>query len=117
MNASITLAVLVTLIFALLGTAKIMALPPMRELAAEAGFSVDAYRSIGVLEVAGAVGVALGLAVPLLGRVAAAGLLLLLAGALITHVRQGHEPRKYAPVIVCGVLVAGYLAALNGAIA
>ena len=69
MNASITLAVLVTLIFALLG------------------------------------------------RVAAVGLLLLLAGALITHIRQGDGPRKYAPVIVCGVLVAGYLAALNGAIA
>lgn len=117
MNASITLAALVTLIFALLGTAKIMAVPPMRYLASEAGFSVDAYRSIGVLEVAGAVGVALGLAVPLLGRVAAAGLLLLLAGALITHIRQGDGPRKYAPVIVCGVLVAGYLAALNGAIA
>jgi uncharacterized membrane protein YphA (DoxX/SURF4 family) len=117
MNASITLAVLVTLIFALLGTAKIMAVPPMRYLASEAGFSVDAYRGIGVLEVAGAVGVALGLAVPLLGRAAAVGLLLLLAGALITHIRQGDGPRKYAPVIVCGVLVAGYLAALNGAIA
>jgi uncharacterized membrane protein YphA (DoxX/SURF4 family) len=117
MNASITLAVLVTLIFALLGTAKIMAVPPMRYLASEAGFSVDAYRGIGVMEVAGAVGVALGLAVPLLGRVAAVGLLLLLAGALITHIRQGDGPRKYAPVIVCGVLVAGYLAALNGAIA
>ena len=117
MNASITLAVLVTLIFALLGTAKIMAVPPMRYLASEAGFSVDAYRGIGVLEVAGAVGVALGLAVPLLGRVAAVGLLLLLAGALITHIRQGDGPRKYAPVIVCGVLVGGYLAALNGAIA
>jgi uncharacterized membrane protein YphA (DoxX/SURF4 family) len=117
MNASITLAVLVTLIFGLLGTAKIMAVPPMRYLASEAGFSVDAYRGIGVLEVAGAVGVALGLAVPLLGRVAAVGLLLLLAGALITHIRQGDGPRKYAPVIVCGVLVAGYLAALNGAIA
>jgi uncharacterized membrane protein YphA (DoxX/SURF4 family) len=117
MNASITLAVLVTLIFALLGTAKIMAVPPMRYLASEAGFSVDAYRGIGVLEVAGAVGVALGLAVPLLGRVAAVGLLLLLAGALITHIRQGDGPRKYTPVIVCGVLVAGYLAALNGAIA
>ena len=117
MNASITLAVLITLIFGLLGTAKIMAVPPMRYLASEAGFSVDAYRGIGVLEVAGAVGVALGLAVPLLGRVAAVGLLLLLAGALITHIRQGDGPRKYAPVIVCGVLVAGYLAALNGAIA
>jgi len=117
MNASITLAVVVTLICALLGTAKIMAVPPISYLASEAGFSVDAYRGIGVLEVAGAVGVALGLAVPLLGRVAAVGLLLLLAGALITHIRQGDGPRKYAPVIVCGVLVAGYLAALNGAIA
>ena len=118
MNASIALAVLVAVIFTLLGTAKIMALPPMRRRAAEAGFSVDAYRSIGVLEVAGAVGVALGLAVPLLGGVAAAGLLLLLAGAVITHLRARTTGRaKYAPVIVCGVLVAGYLAALNGAIA
>ena len=87
----------------------------MRDLAAEAGFSVDAYRRIGALEVAGAVGVALGLAVPLLGRLAAAGLLLLLAGALVTHVRKDTGPRKYAPAIVCGVLVAGYLAALGGA--
>jgi len=55
--------------------------------------------------------------VPLLGGVAAAGLLLLLAGALITHVWQGHGPRKYAPVIVCGVLVVGYFAALSGAVA
>lgn len=117
MDPSIALAVLVTLIFALLGTAKIMALPPMRELASEAGFSVEAYRRIGVLEVAGAAGVALGLALPLLGGVAATGLLLLLVGALITHVRQGHGLRRYAPAVGCAVLVAGYLAALSGAIA
>jgi hypothetical protein len=90
MDASITLAVLVPLIFALLGTAKIMPLQPMRELASEAGFSVDAYRRIGVPEV---------------------------AGALIAHVRQGHGPRKYAPPVGCGGLVAGYLAPLSGAIA
>ena len=87
MNASITLAVLVTLIFALLGTAKILALPPMRALAAEAGSPSTPTAASASLEVAGAVGVALGLAVPLLGRVAAAGLLLLLAGALVTHLR------------------------------
>ena len=117
MNTSITLAALVTLIFALLGTAKIMAVPPMRHLAAEAGFSVDAYRRIGVLEVAGAVGVALGLAVPPLGILAGGGLLALLAGAIATHLRHGDGIREIAPALVCALLVAGYLAALSGAIA
>jgi hypothetical protein len=112
MNPSIALAALVVPIFALLGTAKILALPQMRQLASEAGFSVDAYRRIGALELAGAVGVAVGTAVPLLGRLAGAGLLLLLAGAIVTHVCKGDEPRKYASAIVCAVLVAGYLATL-----
>ena len=112
MNPTMILAALVTLIFTLLGTAKILAVPPMRHLAGEVGLSVDAYRRLGVLEVAGAVGVAVGLAVPLLGGLAATGLLLLLAGALTTHIRLGHRPQKYAPAIVCALLVAGYLAAL-----
>jgi hypothetical protein len=113
MNPTIVLAALVTLIFMLLGTAKILAVAPMRQLAGEVGFSVDAYRRLGVLEVAGAIGVAVGPTVPLLGGLAATGLLLLLAGALITHVRFGHRPEKYASSIVCGLLVAGYLAALS----
>ena len=113
MNPTIVLAALVTSIFTLLGTAKILAVPPMRHLASEVGFSVDAYRRVGVLEVAGAIGVAVGLAVPLLGGLAATGLLLLLAGALITHVRLGDGLQKYAPVIVCGLLVVGYLVALT----
>jgi uncharacterized membrane protein YphA (DoxX/SURF4 family) len=117
MTALLTLAVLICFIFALLGTAKILALPPARQLAAEVGMSVDAYRGIGALELAGSVGVALGLVVPALGRVAAAGLLLLLAGAVITHVRNGHQPAKYAPALVCALLVASYLIALNGATA
>ena len=112
MNPSVTLTVLVTLIFALLGAAKILALPRMRELATEAGFSVDAYRRIGVLEVAGAIGVALGPALPPLGVLAAAGLLALLAGAIATHLRHRDGIREIAPALVCALLVAGYLAAL-----
>ena len=117
MNPSITLAIPVTLIFALLGTAKILALTPMRQLATDAGFSVDAYRRIGGLELAGALGVAVGVAVPLVGVLAGVGLLLLLVGALVNHVRSGDKPNKYIPAIVCVVLVAGYLAALSGSIA
>ena len=48
---------LVAVVFVALGAAKILAAAPMRGRAAHAGFSVDAYRRIGVLEIAGAVGV------------------------------------------------------------
>lgn len=109
---AIALAAVITLIFALLGTAKVLALPPMRALATEAGFSVRAYRGLGVLELAGAAGVALGLLVPVIGGLAGAGLLLLLAGAVINHVRNGDGPRKLAPALMCAVLVAGYLVVL-----
>ncbi|WP_346533273.1 DoxX family protein [Micromonospora sp. DPT] len=108
--AAAILAVLLALIFLALGTAKILALPRMRELATEAGFSVAAYRRLGVLEVAGAVGLLIGLTEPLIGALAGAGLLLLLAGALVVHLRKGDGPQKYAPAVVCGLLLAAYLA-------
>jgi hypothetical protein len=114
MILSLALACVIALIFAVLGVAKILALPAMRELAVRSGFSTAAYRRIGVLEVAGAAGVALGLVVPLFGALAGAGLLLLLAGALTTHVRNHDALRARAPAMVCAVLVAGYLAALFG---
>lgn len=40
-----------------------MAVPPIRQRAAHLGFSTTAYRRIGALEVAGAAGVLVGLAV------------------------------------------------------
>ena len=112
MILSIALASVVALVFAVLGVAKILAVPRMREMAAHAGFSVAAYRRIGVLEVAGAIGVALGPIVRLFGGLAGAGLLLLLAGALTTHARNHDTARAVIPAVVCTLLVAGYLAAL-----
>lgn len=107
--ASAILAVLLALIFSALGAAKILALQPMRALAAEAGFSVPAYRRIGLLEVAAVIGLLIGLFQPLIGVLAGAGLLLLLGGAVVVHLRKGDGPRKYAPALVCGLLVATYL--------
>ncbi|TCO28033.1 DoxX-like protein [Kribbella steppae] len=72
-------AALIAVPFAVLGTSKIRAVPSMQARAAQVGFSVGAYQRIGVLEVAGAAGVMLGLAMPPLGLLAAAGLLLLVA--------------------------------------
>lgn len=114
MILSLALAGAVALIFAALGAAKLLALAPMREAAAESGFSTTAYRGIGLLEVAGAAGVALGPVVPLFGGLAGAGLLLLLGGAVVTHGRNRDAAAKLVPAVVCAVLVAGYLAALFG---
>ncbi|MEU0531613.1 DoxX family protein [Amycolatopsis tolypomycina] len=109
----IVLSVLVAAVFLLTGAAKLFALAPMRERAAHAGFSVTAYRGIGALEIAGAAGVLLGLSVPLLGALAGAGLLLLLVGALVTHVRSRDRGRDLVPAVVCAGLVAGYLVVLG----
>lgn len=114
MILSVALACVIALIFAVLGVAKIAAVPAMREMAAHASFSVAAYRRIGVLEVAGAIGVGLGPAVRLFGGLAGAGLLVLLAGALATHVRNHDVARALVPAVACALLVAGYLAALFG---
>ncbi|MGW1894060.1 DoxX family protein [Streptomyces sp. NPDC002004] len=112
MSLSAAPACLIALIFALLGVAKILALGPMPELAAHAGFTTTAYRVIGALELAAAVGVALGPVVPLCGGMAALGLLMLLAGAVTTHVRKGDELPKLVPAVACAALVAWYLVLL-----
>jgi uncharacterized membrane protein YphA (DoxX/SURF4 family) len=113
--APAVLAVLLALIFFTLGTAKVVAVQPMRERAAEVGFSTMAYRRIGLLEVAGAIGLLLGAVEPLIGALAGTGLLLLLGGAVLAHLRNGDSPKKFAPAVICGVLVAAYLVALLAA--
>lgn len=109
---AVVIAAAVAAIFVTLGAAKILALAPMLALAAKAGFSVRAYRGIGVLEVAGATGVALGPVVPLFGVLAGAGLLALLTGALVIHARNRDQARDMAPAVVCVMLVAAYLVVL-----
>ncbi|HEX8870832.1 MAG TPA: DoxX family protein [Lentzea sp.] len=109
---TVAFAIVVAVVFAALGTAKVLALPKARELATHSGFSVTAYRGIGALELAGATGVLLGLAFPLMGGLAGAGLLLLLAGAVITHLRNQHTLQQSAPAVVCALLVIGYLVVL-----
>jgi len=104
------LAVVLAVFFLGLGTAKLLAVAPMREAAAHFGLSANAYRSIGALEIAGAVGLLLGLALHLLGALAGVGLLLLLGGALVSHIRVGDRLQDASAVIVVGLLVVIMLA-------
>jgi uncharacterized membrane protein YphA (DoxX/SURF4 family) len=110
MNSSTILAASLAAIFVAFGTAKLLALPSMQTRAAHVGFTVDAYRGIGALEVAGAIGLLVGAAVPLLRALAALGLLLLLMGAVATHLRVKDGIREAVPALVLGVLLAILLA-------
>jgi hypothetical protein len=112
MTASNVLVGLIVVVCALLGTAKVSAVPAMRERASHVGFSVSEYRRIGVLELLAAAGLLVGLAVPAIGVLAACGLLLLLGGALATHVRQGDGAAEVAPAAVVALLVVAYLVAI-----
>jgi hypothetical protein len=53
----------------------------------KAGVPQSWLRSLGALKTAGALGLLVGLGVPLLGVVAAVGLVLFFAGAIVTHLR------------------------------
>lgn len=108
------LAGILVVAFAALGSAKLVAVPAMRAKAEHVGFSVAAYRRIGLLEVLAVVGLLVGAFVPVIGALAAAGLLLLLGGALVAHLRNGDSLRETAPAVVLGLVTLCYLLVMVG---
>lgn len=115
-TASLVSAICLAVVYLLLGVGKISATAPMRERAAHVGMSVSTYRGIGALEVAGAVGLLIGGLVPAVGAAAGTGLLLLMVGAVVTHLRNGDGLRAMMPALLVGVLIVAYLAVLIGSI-
>lgn len=98
------LSILLALAFVAAGGAKVaLAGPPPVELRGM-GLQDQAIRGIGGLEVAGALGLLIGLGVGVLGGFAALGLTVLMVGAVVFHVRQADPPPKYAPAAVLGLL-------------
>jgi hypothetical protein len=114
MTLTAILAGLLVLAFAVLGSAKLAAVPAMRAKAAHVGFSVAAYRRIGLLEVLGVLGLLVGAVVPGVGALAGAGLLLLLGGAVVAHLRNGDGLREIAPALILGLLTLVYLLLIAG---
>ena len=108
------LAGLMVVGFAAAGSAKLAAVPAMRAKAEHVGFSVAAYRRIGLLEVLAVVGLLVGAFVPLIGALAAAGLLMLLGGALVAHLRNGDGLRDIGPAVVLGLVTLSYLLSVVG---
>ena len=114
MTPTTILAALLIVAFAAAGTAKLAAVPAMRARAEHVGFSVAAYRRIGLLEVLAVLGLLVGAFIPVVGALAAVGLLMLLGGALVTHLRNGDGLREIAPAVVLGLATLGYLLLVVG---
>jgi hypothetical protein len=114
MSLTPILAGLLVVAFAALGSAKLAAVPAMRTRAEHVGFSVSAYRRIGLLEVLAVFGLLVGAFVPLIGALAAAGLLMLLGGAVVTHLRNKDGMREIAPALVLGLVTLTYLLLVLG---
>jgi hypothetical protein len=100
---------LLVVAFAALGSAKLAAVPAMRARAEHVGFSVSAYRRIGMLEVLAVLGLLVGALVPVIGALAAAGLVMLLGGAVVAHLRNGDGVREIAPAVVLGLVTLAFL--------
>lgn len=83
----VVLSILLAVVLAPLGTLKLINHPKASETAQHLGISLTLSRTIGVLELAAAGGLLIGLAWVPLGVAAAIGLILLLVGATASHLR------------------------------
>lgn len=113
-TTAIVLAVLLAGIFLLLGSAKLAAVPAMRQAAAHVGMTTTHYRLLGALEVAAAAGLLLGLRITALGAATSVGLILLMAGAVVVHLRSGDPAPRCLPAVIAGALAGAHLVALVG---
>jgi hypothetical protein len=102
--------------FTMLGLAKVVGAAGMLARAAHMGLNGAAYKRIGALELLAALGLSLGLVEPWIGLAAAVGLVLLMAGAGVTHLRNGDGPREIAPAVVMTAVLVSYLVLVAAAI-
>jgi len=111
----ITVSLLLAAACLIPAAAKLLSHPKMRHAAAHFGIPWSRYQLIGLAELAAAVGVVIGLWWHPLGVAAAAGMALLLAGAVITHRRAADGGKEMAPALVAVALTIAYLVIALGA--
>lgn len=99
-------AVLLGVLFLAVGAFHLRGSAAVAQIAARTGHSLQAYRLIGLAEAAGGIGLLIGLAVTWIGVAAGIGLTLLMAGAVITHLRIGDGPRQWSASALLAILAA-----------
>jgi uncharacterized membrane protein YphA (DoxX/SURF4 family) len=103
---TIILVVLLALTFAMAGAQKAAGAKSATDQADHFGIAHGRYKIIGALELVAVIGLLAGLAVWPLGVAAGVGLVLLMVGAVIVHIRTGDKVAHFAPAIVLGALAA-----------
>ncbi|HUY16089.1 MAG TPA: DoxX family protein [Acidimicrobiales bacterium] len=103
------LSIVLFLAFSSAGTQKIIFNPVMSKAAGLLGFTKQTYRTIGGIEVLGALGVLIGLAskgtslLALVNEIAAGGLFVMMVLAITRHLRKGDKAKSFAPAALLGV--------------
>jgi len=106
----ITLSLLMAAACLVPAAGKLAGNPKMRQSAAHFGIPWPRYRLIGIAELAAAAGILIGLWWHPLGVAAAAGMAVLLTGALITHRRAADSGKEMAPALLGLAITIAYLA-------
>jgi len=106
----VTISLLLAAACLLPAVGKLAGHPKMRQSAAHFGIPWPRYRLIAVTELAAAAGILIGLWRHPLGVAAAAGMALLLLGALITHRRAADSRKDTTPALLAFALTLAYLA-------
>lgn len=108
----VVLSLVLGALFLVTGGGKVAGLPQSLRARDQFGMTPTAWRTIGLLEAAGAIGLLVGLKVGLIGLLAAIGLALLMLGATATRVKVRDQAWLIALDVVVLVLV-GITAALQ----
>jgi hypothetical protein len=107
---------LTVVLFTFTATIKLAGMRPSLGVRDHLGIAPDAWRTIGLLELAGAAGVLLGLAVwPPIGVLAAAGLVLVGLGAVTAHRRVGDAATPIVTALAAATLALASLVLLASA--
>jgi uncharacterized membrane protein YphA (DoxX/SURF4 family) len=110
--SAVAVLLTLTLFFAFLasGLQKVIFNPTMSRSADHLGFTKSAYQRVGGLEIAGAVGLLIGVAAwgssfwAILNDAAALGLFLLMLRSAVSHLRTGDRAKEFSAVLLLGVL-------------
>jgi hypothetical protein len=101
---TVVLAIVLALAFGAAGGQKVAGVKAAMDNADHFHISHNAYKGIGALELLAVIGLLVGLIVWPLGVAAGAGLVLLMTGAIISHIRVGDKIAQFAPALSLGVL-------------
>jgi hypothetical protein len=111
MSVATVLLVVVSAVLVATGLLKLVAAPPMVERAQHLGYPVVAFRAVGSLELLGVAGLWVGRAGSgPLATTALVALLVLMAGAVVSHLRVGDGLAAVAPALVVAALLVALLA-------